>query len=185
VSKEKWACVPNCSDQHDLILYCWIRRQADDLPGHRYVGFNAAFCFGLRSLVLNHHSRFEALVKRKGTDAAMKQVQKKQQTEPRTIELTLTAENTEALADYEFWTGKSAQHILRIAFLEWMECLGKDHLWDIARDPKLRAKAFARNKLNAKSIASCNASLDATFDHLRKETVAMNAKVGLATPGIN
>jgi hypothetical protein len=91
--------------------------------------------------------------------------------------LTLTQENAEALKDYGYWTGADAESILNRAFAEYMELVGEEYLWDIARDPKKRAEAFQRNKMSEKKIARCNASLDGTFAKSRAETKRQNAQI--------
>jgi hypothetical protein len=52
----------------------------------------------------------------------------------RTLTITLNAENSAALKDYEFWTGESAEQIINLAFEEFMETFGEITVWDIARD---------------------------------------------------
>jgi hypothetical protein len=87
----------------------------------------------------------------------------------RTLTITLTPENAEALKDYEFWTGKSPEDILNMAFPEFMEYRGESDLWDIAYDPRSRAAAFKRNNLNAKQIARWNAGINGKIEEDRKE----------------
>src|SRR5262249_45764148 len=95
----------------------------------------------------------------------------------RTLTVTFTPENTEALKDYEFWTGKSPEDILNTVFREFMEMSGEDHLWDIANDRKKQAAAFKRNNLSKEQINRWNPSLDASLEKLRKENERKNLKV--------
>jgi len=96
-----------------------------------------------------------------------------------TLTITLTPENSEAMKDYQLWTGESPETILNEGFAEHMEMTGEGILWDVARDPKKRAAAFKRNNLSATAIAAWNKSLDAEFTKLSKETAKINAKAGV------
>jgi len=93
----------------------------------------------------------------------------------RTLTITLNAENASALKDFAFWTGMSDDESLNLAFQEFMELRGEDTLWDIARDPKKRARVYRRNKLTKEQIAKWNSSVEGELERNRAEIAKINA----------
>lgn len=95
-----------------------------------------------------------------------------------TLTITLTAENSESLLDYEFWTGLSAERILNRALADHMELgYGSSLLEEIARDPRKRAAAFRRNHMSNEQIAQWNATAAAEFEKLYRESEEDNRRV--------
>ena len=95
-----------------------------------------------------------------------------------TLTITLTAENSETLLDYEFWTGLSPERILNRALADHMELgYGSSLLDEIARDPGRRAVAFRRNNMSNEQIAQWNASAAAELEKMFRGSEEDNGRV--------
>lgn len=85
---------------------------------------------------------------------------KKQKTVMIVPAITLTTADSEAMADYLFWTGFSIEQAVNRAVENFMEIRGEAEMWKVAAEPKKRIAAFKRNGYTPEKIATSNAAVE-------------------------
>jgi hypothetical protein len=108
--------------------------------------------------------------------------QKKQKPDMIVPAIMLTADNTEAMEDYLFWTGLSVEQAVNRAVQDFMEIHGESEMWNVVDDRKKRAAAFKRNGYTPEQIAGANAAIEAQIieNRARQERELAQARKDMA-----